>query len=390
MTLSLFQRTLTAALLLFMSLATPGCQSKKDDKPPPRPAVVSVASAFQRHAPLTLEAVGHVEATRTVNVRAQVTGTLLETLFVEGADIADGNLLMRIDPAPFEAKLRQAEAALSRDTVLAGQRDRDYRRYAQLVRQQVVSIDDYEKSRSSAGQAREQVRVDEAEVATARLNLGYCEIRSPVTGVAGYQRIKTGNLVNANTDTVVTINQIQPAIVKFTLSENDLPGLRRYLDAGPLQADVTGPGIDGVVSGLVTSINNAVDPQTGMILAQAECANTEKKLWPGQFVRVVVTLTTQPDALLVPTVAVLSKREGDFVFVVQADETVALKPVTVERRVDGFSLIGKGLTPGETVVTEGQIQLRPGMKVQARASDTPATPAPAGNPAPSPAEGARP
>ncbi len=358
---------------LLLGLA--GCDGKKQQAPPPPPVSVAVVKAERKAAPLVISGVGHVDATRTVNVRSQVTGTLLKTNFTEGTQVKEGDLLFGIDAAPFQARLRQAEAARGKSKAALDQNARDYTRYSDLVKKEVVSRDDYEKTMTAKDQSNMQVRQDEADIATARLNLGYTAIRSPVAGIAGLQKIKTGNLVNANTEVLISIAQIQPVIVKFSLPERQLPLLRRYLGQEPLLAWAKVPGNpDFNEQGRVTAVDNNVDPLTGMVLVQAEFPNASLSLWPGQYVTVNVVLTVDQDALIIPSRAIIPRREGKFIFVVGANSTVDLRQIETAREMDTDTVVQSGLAPGENVVVDGIVRLRPGGQVQIREPQAPAQP----------------
>ena len=356
------------------------CDGKKQQPPAPPPVVVSVAQAQRQAAPLLVSGVGHVDALRTVNVRSQVTGTLLKTHFAEGSGVKEGQLLFGIDAAPFQARLRQAEAARGKSKATLDQTSRDYTRYSDLVKKEVVSQDDYEKSLTAKDTTNMQVRQDDADVATAKLNLGYTAISSPVTGIAGLQKIKNGNLVNANSEILVSIAQIQPVVVKFSLPERQLPLLRRYLGKEPLAAWAKVPGNpDFNEEGRVTAVDNTVDPLTGMVLVQAEFPNTSLALWPGQFVTVNVVLTVEQDVLLIPSRAIIPRREGKFIFVASSNNTVDLRQIKTIRDIGPDTVVESGIEAGEKVVVDGIVRLRPGLQIQVREPQAPAQPAQAPN-----------
>lgn len=362
-----------ACLLPCLTLGVPACDRKPQTPPAPPPVMVTVSPAELGNAPLTLSGVGNVQALRTVAVRPQVTGILLKTHFTEGSEVKAGDLLFTLDPEPFLAKVRQAEAARGKNKAVADQSGRDYRRYADLVKKEVVSQDDYEKTMTSADSTKMQVRQDEADITTARINLGYTQIRSPATGVAGYQKFKTGNLVTANTDVMVTINQIEPVFVKFSIPERDLPLLRRYMGQGAIPARVFVPGNPDIrEEGTVTAIDNAVDPATGMIQVQAEFPNKSKTLWPGQFVTVTVSLDVEQGVLLIPSDAVIQQRGGVLAFVAAGNNTADLRRLTVGRSVGGKTVVLSGLAPGDRVVLDGIIRLRPGSPLKVKGDAAPA------------------
>jgi len=351
-----------AAILLL------GCEKKKD-APPVRPVPVRVVKAELRDAPITVSGVGHVAAARTVAVQPQVTGRLESLHFLEGALVREGQLLARIDRQPFEARLSEALGALNRDWAKAAQAGRDYLRYKDLIRQQVISQDEYEQRRMDFESGWQQVKADQGAVETARINLEYCTIVSPVTGVTGYQQVKPGNTVSAYQSTLVTINQVQPVLVRFSVSEGELALVRRYYGKEAIPATVRVPKEEQDLKerGQLTAIDNAVDPQTGMIVLQAEFENQSLGLWPGQFVNVVATLAVDKGRTVIPYDAVMTRQDGSFVFVVTDKSTAELRKIVTGRTVGKRDIVVlEGLSPGETVITDGVIQVAPGGPVTIR------------------------
>ncbi|WP_246287675.1 efflux RND transporter periplasmic adaptor subunit [Desulfolutivibrio sulfoxidireducens] len=315
-------------------------------------------------APLNVDGVGHVYALNTVKVRAQVTGYIKETFFREGQEVAAGDRLILIDPAPFKAKVDEARATLLRDRATAEQNRRDWLRYKDLVQKAVISQEDYEQKRTEYQQAREQVRVDEAALDDAEINLSWCSINSPVDGVCSLQQVKTGNLVEANKDTILTVTQITPINVQMAVAEKTLPDIRQYAATGRLPLDVRYSGRNEVAARCqLTVINNTVDTTTGMITIQAECANADKKLWPGQFVDGTLVLTMIPGTVLVPSDALLTTQDGTKAFVIKADDTVEMRKLTIGRRIGPMTVVEKGMSQGERVVTSSLLKLFPGTKV---------------------------
>ena len=354
-------RAVIAPLVFALLMAAAGCESKKET-PAARPVNVKVAVAKSQDAPLMVSGVGHVTAMRTVNVQAQVTGVLQEMPFKEGALVREGQLLANLDKAPFLAALNQARGNLNRDWASAEQAGRDWQRYKDLVAKAVVSQDDYEQRLTTNATSWQQVKADQAALDSARINLDYCVINSPVTGVAGYQQIKPGNTVNAYSTTLVTINQVQPILVRFSVSEADLAQVRKYYGKTQLAAMASPPHSQAgsEAQGLLTAIDNSVDPQTGMILLQGEFPNADLALWPGQFVQSSVTLAMQKDQILIPSAALFARQDGSFVFVVGADNKAELRPVKPGRVIGSEIIVLEGLKAGERVVTEGLIQVSPG------------------------------
>jgi membrane fusion protein, multidrug efflux system len=327
---------------------------------------VVVATAVQKAVPLQLRAVGNVEAYATVSVKSQVTGVLNQAHFKEGQDVKKGQLLFTIDPRPFEAALRQAEANLARDTAQVKNLREQVRRYAELVDKQYVSREQYDQIKTNADAAESVVDADKAAVENAKVQLSYCYIYSPVNGRVGSLLVNEGNLVRVNDGApLVVINQINPINVTFAVPEHHLADLKRHMAGGRLRVDATFQSDDGrPEEGYLAFVDNAVDRSTGTIKLKAEFTNSERRLWPGQFVNVALTLATQTDAVVVPAEAVQVGPEGQQVFVVKDDKRVEMRSVTVGRTQEGQAIIAKGLTAGEVVVREGQFLLGPGSRVE--------------------------
>ncbi|GAB6038836.1 efflux RND transporter periplasmic adaptor subunit [Fundidesulfovibrio butyratiphilus] len=355
---------LLALALLLLPVA--GCD-KKVQAPARKPVNVRVAVVSLSDAPLVVKAVGHVVAYRTVSVAPQVTGLLAAAHFADGAFVREGQKLFDLDRAPFAAKVEEARGALGRDWAKAAQSTRDYLRYKDLVRQGVVSQDDYEQRLTQQRSDWKQVQADQAALETARINLDYCAIVSPVTGVAGYQLIKPGNPVSAYTSTLVTLNQVRPILVRFSVSESELGLVReRYLAGKPLPVAVRSPKEEREVreKGRLTALDNAVDIQTGMISLQAEFQNPDLELWPGQYVQVKLTLEVQKDQLLMPSEALIRRQDGAFVFVAGEDGKAELRKVQDGRTVgESQVIVEQGLKQGDRVVTDGLVRLVPGAPV---------------------------
>jgi multidrug efflux system membrane fusion protein len=320
--------------------------------------------------PLQVKAIGNVESYNTVAVKSQVNGEISEVFFREGQDVRKGMLLFRIDPRPFEAALRQAESALARDRAQALNADAESQRYATLAGKGFVSKQEYDRARTNADALNAVVQADEAAVENARLQLEYTAIMSPIDGRTGAITVQKGNVVKANDLPLVTINQITPIYVTFSAPEQDLANIKRYQESGGLhvEASVSQEGVRPV-AGKLTFIDNKVNTQTGTILLKATFANQDHALWPGQFVEVLLTLTTERNRTIVPAPAVQTGQQGQFVFVVKDDKTVEMRPVTVARTVDRWAVIEKGVQPGEMVVTDGQLRLVPGAKVEIKNSN---------------------
>jgi len=329
---------------------------------------VMVAIAVQKAVPIQIRAVGNVEPYTTVSVKSQVTGVLNQAHFKEGQDVKKGQLLFTIDPRPFDAALKQAEANLARDTAQVKNLREQLRRYAELVEKQYVSREQYDQIKANADAAESVVDADKAAVDNAKVQLSYCYIYSPVNGRVGSLLINAGNLIRLNDGApLVVINQINPINVTFAVPEQHLADLKRHMTSGKLKADARFQSDEGrPEQGILAFVDNAVDRSTGTIKLKAEFANQERRLWPGQFVNVALTLTTQGDAVVIPSEAVQVGQEGQHVFVVKEDKRVEVRPVTLGSTAAGEAIIAKGLAVGEQVVREGQFLLGPGSRVEVR------------------------
>ncbi len=356
---------------------------------------VTVATAAQKNVPVEVQVIGNVEAYSTISVKAQVTGQLTKAFFQEGDYVKKGDHLFVIDPRPLEAALNQMEANLSRDKASLGQaeanlaRDQAQARYAEaqatryteLFKSGIVSKDQTEQLRASADAAAQAVAADratiesakaaigssEAAVENARVQLSYTNIDSPITGRTGNLTVKQGNVVMANSMELITINQVEPIYVTFAVPEAQLTAIKTYMAQGKLPVRARpqdDPG--GEELGTLAFVDNAVDVTTGTIKLKAMFPNADHKLWPGEFVRVILRLTTRPNAITVPNEAVQTGQNGSFVYVVKPDRTVESRTVTTGARVDQDMVIDSGLEAGETVVTEGQLRLAPGSRIVVR------------------------
>ena len=326
---------------------------------------VLVVTAAQKSVPVQIRAVGNVEAFSTVSIKSQVTGVLMKAHFKEGQNVKQGQLLFTIDPRPLEATLKQAEATLARDSAQLQNAREQARRYADLVKKQYVSQEQYDKIRADADAAEAVVQADHAVVENAKVQLSYCYIYSPLDGQVGSLLVNEGNLVRVNDGTpLVVINQLTPVNVTFSVPEQNLMNIKRHMAAGQLKVKAAFPSDEGQPEeGSLTFVDNAVDRSTGTIKLKAEFSNKERRLWPGQYINVALTLSTQADAVVIPSEAVQVGPEGQQVFVVKADKRVEVRPVTVARTNEGEAIIAKGLQPGEQVVREGQFLLGPGARV---------------------------
>jgi len=322
---------------------------------------VTITRAVLRDVPLLLNAPGNVEAVHSVAVTAQIDGQLLESLVRDGADVAKDQLLFRIDPRPARAALRQAEAELERARALLAEASSRVERYGSVADRGYVSADQMQQYRTAHAAAAGTVQVDEANVAAARLELGYTEIRAPIAGRLGRILVQPGNVVSANGgDPLVTINQIAPIYVSFAVPASALGRLLAAQNAAPLRVEARVPGLPGPIEGRVAFIDNAVDTATGTIRLRGEFANEDHLLWPGQLVSVSLTLGVDENAVVLPDGAVRNGPEGTYVFVVDDEGRAVQRRVGVARVADGLAVIEDGVDVGDTVVLDGQSRVQDG------------------------------
>lgn len=357
-------------ILGFSLLGLIACSDRKKDSSnmkKERPVPVTVSMAEGKAVPVQLTAIGNVEAYATVAIKARITGELKEVHFREGQDVAQGTLLFTIDPDPFEADLKKAQANLAKNVALAKKAEEDLRRYSDLVKKDYISREQYEQSVTNLEALKAQIKADQAAVETARLQVTYCSIRAPITGRTGTLLADKGNMIKANDDNknMVVINQIQPIYVAFSLPEQTLPEIKKYSAAGKLKVKaLISKDEEHPEEGLITFIDNTVDRTTGTIRLKGTFPNKDRRLWPGQFVNVVLGLTIQANAIVVPSQAVQTGIDGQYIFVIKPNLTAETRPVAIGRSLDGMIVVEKGLQAGEKVVTDGQFLLVSGSKVQ--------------------------
>jgi multidrug efflux system membrane fusion protein len=357
--------------LLLLAVLSSACSKEKSAKPTSAPLPVTVGTTIQKTVPVQLRAIGNVQAYSTVSVKSKVGGEIVRVYFTEGQEVKKGELLFMIDPRPYEAALKQAEANLERNLALAKNAQEDVRRYEFLIQKGVVARQQYEKFRTDSDALEATVLADRAAVENAKIQLEYCSIRSSIDGRTGSLIVQQGNIIKAEDINLVVINQIIPIYVAFSIPEQFLPEIKKYMASGKLQVEAIVPmNEERPERGVITFIDNTVDINTGTIRLKGTFANREKKLWPGQFVNLVLTLTTEPNAIVVPSQAIQTGQEGQYVFVVKQDLTVESRPVVAGRTVNGETVVQKGLRADEKVVTDGQLRLYPGAKVEINTSDS--------------------
>ena len=326
---------------------------------------VAVTTVADEPMPIEVRAVGTVEPSAAVSVRAQVGGQLTEVHFAEGQEVQKNDLLFVIDPRPYEAQLHQVDANLAKDTAQAENATAQVRRYQDLVGRGIATREQLDQISTTAAALQATLKADAAAVETARLQLEYATIRAPIGGRTGSLIVQPGNLVRTtDTTPLVVINQLSPIYVTFPVPESSLADLRRYQAAGSLRIDARVPDEAGPAEhGVISFIDNTVDRSTGTIKVKGTFQNAARRLWPGLFVDVVLTLETEPHAIVVPSRAVQDAPQGKYVYVVKLDRTVESRPVTIARTIGDRTVIAAGLATGETVVTDGHLRLVPGKQV---------------------------
>jgi multidrug efflux system membrane fusion protein len=360
---------IAAALSLLSACASDA--AKKSGPPPAVP--VKAADATRRDVPVTLRAIGSVAADNTVKVRPRVGGELTRVAFREGEEVREGQLLFAIDPRPFEAARATALADSARDAARSAGADAEEQRYAELVAKDFVTRQAYDDVRANAAALRASLQADAAACRNARLNLSFCSIRAAIAGRTGDLLVEQGNLVAANdANPLVVIRQIVPVRVGFSVPERHLPEIRRNAAAGVLRVQATVRDHATQVSeGELTFIDNAVDESTGTIRLKATFPNTDQALWPGQFVDVALILAVRRDAVVIPIRAVQQGQQGDFVYVIGDDSSVALRPVRLGEVIGDEVVAEQGLDGTERVVTDGQLRLSSGARVEIRSEGPP-------------------
>jgi multidrug efflux system membrane fusion protein len=327
-----------------------------------------VASVVQKPMPITISVVGTAEAYSSVEVHAQITGELTSVNFRDGDEVTKGQVLFTLDRRPFDSALNQAQANLERDLALAANAKSQTERYQGLAERGIATREQLDQYRTAAAALEATVTADRAAVENTKVQLTYATIASPISGRTGKLMVHVGNLVRAGDATpLVVINQIAPIYVSFGVPERQFPELERYMAQRTLQVQARSPDDTRPPShGTVSFVDNAVDRSTGTIEIRGTFANDARRLLPGQFVNVTVTLGTEPDAIVVPTIAVQTGQQGQYLFVAKADHTVDLRPIQVSRLAGPDTIVKSGLTPGETVVTDGQLRLVPGSRISIR------------------------
>jgi multidrug efflux system membrane fusion protein len=342
------------------------------------PAVpVTVAKVVRKSMPIEIGVIGTAEPFSSVAIRSQITGQMTAVNFAEGDDVKAGQVLFTLDKRPLEAALEQAKANLDRDLAQAANAEVQFKRYQELADRGIASKEQVDTSRASMSALNATVNADRAALESAQVQLQYATITATLSGRTGELQVHEGNLVRANDQTpLVVINQIAPISVVFAIPEARLPELKQYMSGGALRVTASPPKDEGLPAvGSISFVDNQVDQTTGTIKLKGTFPNDDRRLWPGQFLNVLVTLTTDPDAIVVPTVAVQAGQQGPYVYVVKDDRTVDMRAVDVSRTRASETVIASGVKPGETVVTDGHLRLVPGSRISVKSEGRGAAPA---------------
>jgi len=380
------KRVLVVALYWGL-IALASCGKKPVPEAPPPP--VTFAEAKAENVPLTISTFGNAVTIADVTLQAQVEGTLTRYAVAEGAMVKKGDLVAEIDPASYQAALQEAQGSLDSAKAQLANAQVTLQRQQELYKTKTVDLADLQTAEAQQLQAQGAVQTAEGQLANAQINLGYCTINSPIDGKTGIYLVDAGNLVAANTTKLINIQTIDPIYVAFTISENDFDKVRQYFTSGELPVEVNIPSApDKKVTGQLTFIDNAIASGTGTLTLRATIPNKEALLWPGLFVNVSLILTTLQNAVVIPSQCVMIGQQGPYVFVVNPDNTVALRQVQLGQRHADSTVISDGVKAGDRVVTAGQLSLDEGKKVTPMPYQPPATLAGrAPSPSPSPDKG---
>ena len=341
------------------------CGNKNETALERPPAPVAVAQAVSEDVPVYLDAVGKISAREVVSIQPQVSGRIAQIHFTDGADVRAGQLLFSIDPRPFQAQLDQAEANLRQAEAALKLAEANFGRVENVSDPRAVSRQDFDTKKIAVATAQAQVQQNRAALESARLNLEYCSIRSPIGGRAGQRGVDAGNIVSANAGSLLVIQRLDPVYIDFTVSENELTEVQRHMAKGGLRVEVRLPDVVSEPrEGRLIFVDNAVQEGTGTIKLRATLANRDRLFWPGRFAKVRLILATRRGAVLVPAAASQDSAKGPFVYVVKDDSSAELRPVKLGQRHDEKVVIDEGVKAGERVVVSGQTAVVPGGKVR--------------------------
>lgn len=359
-------KEIIVAILAALVLSSCGRPSLEKKPVVASPAPVEVALVETRSMPVEMKAIGAVEPIASVQLKSKVQGEILEVHFADGAQVNAGDLLFSIDPRPFQAALKRAEANLSIARSAAANAIEQAGRYSSLIKSGVASKEQTSQILSAADAQKSGLAARQADVDEAQLSMDWSQVRSPISGRAGAALLKAGNIAQPNVDTLAVINQMQPIYVAFSLPENSLADVRKWMEKARATVSAYDPDSGNLLgTGELTFVDNAVDRTTGMVAFKATFPNADDSLWPGQFVDVTVKLAEEPDAIVIPAAAIMEGQQGAQVYVVTGD-TASLRKITVERSLNGLAIIQEGLQPGEVVVTTGQLRVIPNGRVSVK------------------------
>lgn len=370
---------ITFTALVLAALAAWWLWPRGAGNPAARPAPVipvTAATTVTADVPVFLRGLGTVTAFNTVAVQSRVVGNIVKINFREGQDVRQGDTLVEIDPRPFQAVYDQAKATLARDQATLASARKDLARYARLQSGDFISQQQFTQQQAAVGSGEATIQLDQAAVDAAKLNLDYASVKSPIDGVTGLRQIDIGNLVQANSQTLVVVTQVKPIYVVFTLPEAEILRVRTAMTGGPLTvAAFDQTDQREVARGVLNLVDNQIDQTTGTVKLKAQFANADAKLWPGQFVNAHLIVETVKNGVTAPGVAIQSGPNGTYAYVIGPNDAVEMRPVVVVQTEHETALIGSGLRAGERVVTAGYSRLAPGMRVTVK-QETPQTPGP--------------
>jgi len=373
------RRAIAAAAIILVAAAAIWWRSSGSEPPAARaqtapPSIpVTPGTVAAEDVPVFLHGIGTVQAYNSVSVKSRVDGQIVKVDFKEGQDVKEGDPLFQIDPRPYQAALAQAEAMKQKDEAQLAGAQADLDRYAQLVPSGHQTKQSYDQQKTQVAQLQAAIRADEAQISSARLNLGFADIRSPIDGRLGAKLVDKGNLVRAGDNAaLVSITEVKPIFVNFTLPQASLDDIREQQQKAPLDVRVyRSDGKKLVAEGKLTLIDNMIDQATGTIRLKARFDNDDENLWPGEFVDVRLILSTRKGVATVPARTVQEGREGHYAYVIKPDSTVERRVVEVASIQDGIAVVTKGLAPGEQVVVDGQYRLTNGARVKLLAAAPP-------------------
>lgn len=366
-----FMRLGLLALLLPVLIACNKGQVQASGPSGPPAPLVTVVKATAQDVPRYLDEIGRNGAYENVNVTPQVSGRIVERHFQDGENLRKGQLLFVIDPRPYKAQLDSAEATLAQNKAALDLAKIQFSRDEEIINTRAISKQDYDTKKNAVDVGQAQVSAAEAAVETAKLNLDYCYIHSPIDGRAGARLVDIGNVVQANAGSLLSIQRLDPIYAEFTITERDLPDVQKQMSHGGLKAQVRLPSEKegDARTGRVEFLDNSVQSGTGTVNLRATISNPDHHFWPGQFVDVKLVLATEKGAVLVPSEATQVSQQGPFVYVVKTDNTAELRPVKLGQRQGPDVVISQGLNPNEQVVLTGQMLVRPGGKVRIAAAN---------------------